>query len=180
MNQKHQMHNPKGRRLVELSKDQNVKYILIVGVSFLLGMWYGRHMSTTSPSSTSNPSLLRGRTPGSIHRLSDTPIRNTSHTDNQNRPITKQQLIEPFVISHIAGVSVATLLSNQNVDGHQHESMHEFFYILEGKVTFTIDGKTTLVEEGTLVHVSPHEVHQLDAKDGTAKMLVSGFTEDDR
>jgi quercetin dioxygenase-like cupin family protein len=59
--------------------------------------------------------------------------------------------------------------------------MHEFFFILEGKVLFTINGKETLVEKGTMVHVTPYELHQLDAPfDSSVIMLVSGITVEDR
>ena len=174
------MFSLKGRRksLDESLKDRSdtAKCVFIVVVTFLTGMVCGTHISCRSTKSS-----VRNSSVGSIHRLADTPIRNTSHKDAYDRPITKQQLIEPFYVPNVAGFSVATLQPDQRIDAHEHQSMHEFFYILEGKVTFTIDGKKTLVEEGTMVHITPHEVHQLDAwKDGPAKMLVSGITVDDQ
>ena len=173
------MFSLKGRRrgLDESIKDRRdtEKYIFIVFAAFIVGMLCGTRIEYRSPNSSVRNMF------GSIHRLADTPIRNTSHKDANNRPITKQQLIEPFYVPNVAGFSVATLQPDQRIDAHEHQSMHEFFYILEGKVTFTIDGKKTLVEEGTMVHITPHEVHQLDAwKDGPAKMLVSGITVDDQ
>jgi quercetin dioxygenase-like cupin family protein len=149
--------------------------VVIVVVTFLIGIFCGRH-------SVGRPRPNKQRIiPGSIHRLADTPIRNTSHKDANNRPITKQQFLEPFDVPNVAGFSVTTLLPGQQVQAHVHQSMHEFFYILEGKGTFTIDGKQTIVETGTMVHVTPHEVHQIDAPDdGSLKMLMAGITVDDR
>ncbi len=65
--------------------------------------------------------------------LSDTPVRNTVHVDDRGRPITKQQLLEPFVLPNLVGVSVATFLPGQTMmPPHEHESMHELFYVIEG------------------------------------------------
>jgi quercetin dioxygenase-like cupin family protein len=144
-------------------------------VTFLFGMLCGRCI----PGQSTHYKLRI--TSGSIHRLADTAVRNTSHTDANNQPITKQQLIEPFDVPNLAGFSVATLLPGQRVYSHDHRSMHEFFFILEGKVLFTINGKETLVEKGTMVHVTPYELHQLDAPfDSSVIMLVSGITVEDR
>lgn len=148
---------------------------LVVMVTFFFGMLCGRFIPGRSMDNR-----LRSIS-GSIHRLADAPVRNTSHYDADNQPITKQQLIEPFDVPNLAGFSVATLLPGQRVNSHDHRSMHEFFFILEGKALFTIEGKETLVEKGTMVHVTPHEYHQLDAPhDSSVIMLMSGITVEDR
>lgn len=122
---------------------------------------------------------------GSIHRLADTPPRNTAHKDKDTgQAITKQQFLEPFLVPNVAGYSVATLLPSQRVESHEHSTMHEFFYILEGTAIFTIDGKETHVEPGTFVHVAPHEVHEIlvpaDSAAGAMKMLLSGVVVEHR
>jgi quercetin dioxygenase-like cupin family protein len=121
---------------------------------------------------------------GSIHHLGDTPIRRTAHKDEHGRAITKQQFIEPFVIPNVAGYSVATMLPGQKVESHEHSTMHEFFYILQGTAVFTIDGKDTPVKPGTFLHLAPHELHGIfvppDSADGEMKMLLSGIVVEDR
>jgi hypothetical protein len=54
-----------------------------------------------------------GPSKGTIKSLEETPVRNTVHVDEQGRPITKQQLLEPFVIPNLVGFSVATFLPGQ-------------------------------------------------------------------
>jgi len=54
-----------------------------------------------------------GPSKGTIKSLAQTPARNTVHVDEQGRPITKQQLLEPFVIPNLVGFSVATFLPGQ-------------------------------------------------------------------
>ena len=74
-----------------------------------------------------------------IH-LNDLPLKSTSHVDAQGRPITKQQLIDPFtLVDNLAGISVTSLLPGQSVTRHSHDSMHEFFYILDGQGLVQID-----------------------------------------
>ena len=147
----------------------------LVAISFLLGVFLGsqitgRRWQTRKPS---EPKLK-----GSIQSLSETPIRNTVHRDDNRQPITKQQFLEPFYIPNMAGYSVATLLAGQRVDSHQHETMHEMFYIIEGTGLFIIDGKETPVQPGIFIHVAPHEVHSivvpLESSAKRMQMLVTG------
>jgi quercetin dioxygenase-like cupin family protein len=125
--------------------------------------------------------------------LSNVPTRATSHVDPQHdhKPITKQQLIEPMVIPNVAGFSVATIPQGHEVTLHQHDTMHEFFYVLEGSATFSIikaaappppDGEekkndrengkqqhgqlqqiqyTYTVQPGSFVYVAPPDRHRI-------------------
>jgi mannose-6-phosphate isomerase-like protein (cupin superfamily) len=175
-----------------------------VMVAFLVGLWMGaRFRNNIAPSHprTRASSPTKAATPnsvpaalGSVYRLSDIPSTNTSHTDHFGRPITKQQLIHPFEIPTIAGFSVAILRPGQEVQFHEHVSMHEFFYILEGHATFRMkqqpvqhgkDGeddnskeKVVEVPTGTLVHVPPRVQHAITVDErsphGDMKMLVVG------
>jgi len=121
-----------------------------------------------------------GPTHGTVTQLSTTPIRNTVHIDTEGRPITKQQLIEPFLIPNLVGVSVATFLPGQTMmPPHEHETMHEIFYVLEGEGVFQIDGVEHDVGPGTLLHFAPGEAHGIwvkkeGKKEGPLKMFVTG------
>lgn len=151
----------------------NKAWFIGVALAFVSGIVIGSHVSLGSKT------LILENSRGSIHRLGDTPIRNTSHVDTRGRPVTKQQLIEPFDVPNLSGISVATFLPGQEVELHKHISMHEFFFVLEGTLLFTIGGETSIVKEGDLVHVAPNERHQLVSSNGTrSKMLVTGITID--
>lgn len=168
--------------------DTTCARISVLIITFIFGMALGAQLVGSrlflGDRPSSRKSIRKIILSGSIHRLSDTPLRNTSHKDDNGRQITKQQFLEPFLIPNVAGYSVATLLPGQRVAPHQHSTMHEFFYILEGTGVFTIDGKDTQVEPGTFLHVAPHEIHEIvvpsDSSTGEMKMLVSGVVVEDR
>ena len=159
--------------------------MLDVALIFFLGIVVGRYLfpvpTNKIPTNASAEKKQGSGIAGSIHRLSETPIRNTSHKDTQGRPITKQQFLEPFAIPRVSGYSVATMLPGQTVEIHQHESMHEFFYVLKGTGIFTVRGDQVHVSPGTFLHVSPHELHEIvvpnDSPDGDLQFLLSGVIE---
>ena len=63
---------------------------------------------------------------------------------------------------------------------HVHRKHSETFYILSGKVSFTVDGDTFEMEEGAVLHVPAEVPHGASTVDG-AKMLMiylpAGFEE---
>jgi len=144
---------------------------LVVIAVFGVGVLVGRHSQRNSLPSQSIP--------GSIQNLSEIPIRNTSHKDeNSNTYITKQQFLEPFAVPNLAGYSVATLHPGQQVPKHSHRSMHEFFYVVEGSGVFRRKDQSVSINPGSFIHVSPREDHSLwvprDSSKGDLKLLVSG------
>jgi quercetin dioxygenase-like cupin family protein len=46
------------------------------------------------------------------------------------------------------------------VDPHSHPT-HEFYYVLSGRGTMTIDGEDREIAQGDLVHIPPDKVHSL-------------------
>jgi len=93
-------------------------------------------------------------------------------------------MIEPFLIPNLVGFSVATFLPGQTMmPVHDHESMHEIFYVLEGSGMFQIDGVDHKLEPGKLLHVAPHEAHGIwvpkDSPD-ELKMIVTGVAVGDK
>ena len=154
----------------------------------------------TTPSSSSEKTHIDPG--GYILKLSEIPITNTSHVDDYGKPITKQQLLNPFFVPSVTGFSIATLQPGQRVKSHNHYSMHEFFYILQGSVIFTmkkhinIDGEKqsiqqqqqqkledVLVTAGSFIHFPPHATHGLyvPPDSDSMKMLLAGVVipEDD-
>uniref|UniRef100_A0A7S4JAN4 Cupin type-2 domain-containing protein n=1 Tax=Odontella aurita TaxID=265563 RepID=A0A7S4JAN4_9STRA len=122
-----------------------------------------------------------GPTRGLVTRLENTPVRNTVHIDELGRPITKQQLLEPFVLPNFVGFSVATFKPGQTMmPVHEHESMHEIFYVIEGTGIIQVNGIDHKVSPGTFLHIAPHEKHGIwipkESKGGDMKMVVCGVT----
>lgn len=97
-----------------------------INSSLLIGIAIGIVIGTViSTSSTLNDNVQQVTKIGLVKTLAETPVRNTVHVDELGIPITKQQLLEPFVIPNCVGFSVATFLPGQvMLPPHQHESMH--------------------------------------------------------
>jgi mannose-6-phosphate isomerase-like protein (cupin superfamily) len=56
---------------------------------------------------------------------------------------------------------------------HIQTREHEGFYVLEGEITFTMDGKEIIAKSGNFVNVPPHVTHSFKNKTNIlAKMLV--------
>mmetsp|Transcript_12000 Transcript_12000/g.14999 ORF Transcript_12000/g.14999 Transcript_12000/m.14999 type:complete len:180 (+) Transcript_12000:223-762(+) len=121
-------------------------------------------------------------TTGLVTTLDETPVRKTSHVDEKGRPITKQQLLEPFVVPNFVGYSIATFLPGQTMmPVHEHRSLHEFFYVVEGWGYIQKDGVDHKVEKGWFLHMAPHEKHGIwvpEDAEGPLKMAVCGVTLD--
>ena len=144
----------------------NVKLLF----AFIAGILVGRNAL--------RPTYERGPLHGSVKiRLKDTPVRPTSHVDQQGKPITKQQMFEPFVVPNFVGFSVATFTAGQQLTPHKHDNLHEFFYVLEGSGLIEIDKNEHKMEPGSFFHLAPHERHGIQIPvNGSMKMAVFGVT----
>jgi quercetin dioxygenase-like cupin family protein len=112
---------------------------------------------------------------GFITHISKVSHRPTSHMDGQGRPITKQQLVDPFVIPNFAGFSIATLQPGQTLAEHSHESMVELFYVLSGSGKVQIDGQETSIAQGHFIEVVPGERHAFDVQPTEEQAMVMLF-----
>mmetsp|Transcript_24030 Transcript_24030/g.37050 ORF Transcript_24030/g.37050 Transcript_24030/m.37050 type:complete len:182 (-) Transcript_24030:374-919(-) len=143
-------------------------------IAFLMGLIIG----TGTTTSWSKQDV--GTTTGMIRQLSEVPYRATSHKDkNTGKSIMKQQFLEPFVVPHFVGFSVATFDAGQTMmPAHAHETLHEFFFVLEGSAVFVVDGVEHKVGPMTFFHLAPGESHGIyvpeDSVDGAMKMAVFG------
>lgn len=93
----------------------------------------------------------------------------------------KQQLLDAFVVPNFVGVSVATFEAGQEMTPHEHENLHEFFYVLDGTGTITIDGVKHNMKPGSFYHLAPHERHGIrvqpsNAGESPMKLAVFGVT----
>ncbi len=55
---------------------------------------------------------------------------------------------------------------------HYHKRATEFYYVLEGNGTMTVDGETFPIEAGTMVKLDPYSVH---SSTGDHLVLVVGI-----
>jgi Cupin domain len=92
--------------------------------------------TTTSHSRTSNVWTSQQQPHSTVTRLETVlPRQSSAHAG-----IYKQQLIEAFGVHPLlAGISVATLRSGQSIPRHVHESMHEFFFVLQGNLSIEVE-----------------------------------------
>lgn len=159
-------------QVVKILKMAKVEYFLVL----LIGMAIGA--SLNSANSSISQSLNTGPTKGLITSLQETPVRSTVHVDDSGRAITKQQMLEPFVIPNLVGFSVATFLPGQvMMPPHSHESMHELFYVVQGKGIFQVEGENIELFPGKFLHIAPNEKHGIwvpEAFEGPLRMVVTG------
>lgn len=117
---------------------------------------------------------------GSVQQLDDTPSRPTSHVDQHGNAIMKQQLLDAFVVPNFVGYSVATFAAGQEMmPPHEHENLHEFFYVLDGRGLITIDGTEHEMKPGSFYHLAPHERHGIQVPSDASqdmKLAVFGVT----
>jgi quercetin dioxygenase-like cupin family protein len=175
------------------SSPSNFRFVVGVVAGIFMGMLLQRNFSQLAESSSQSDGGLKGSPAhqpkttqaqrGMVKSLEDVPVRSTSHVDTEGRPITKQQFLEPFEVPNFVGYSVATFLPGQTMmPVHEHESLHEFFYVLEGKGFFQINDDQYEVSKGMFLHMAPGEKHgiwvPIDSKDGALKIAVCGVTVD--
>ncbi|KAG7341586.1 cupin domain containing protein [Nitzschia inconspicua] len=156
-------------------------------VSFLCGWLFGRHHernpATTNVRTVTAPRASpTAKLPSFVKHLADVKLRNTAHVNpDDGRPITKHQLLDPFVVPNVAGISVATIQEGQEVTLHSHMTMHEFFFVLEGSAIFTIEDEYGTqqhkhdVRPGSFAYFAPPDRHGIqvaaDSPDGDLKVL---------
>jgi len=159
-----------------MARFSKLEFLLV----FMLGIAIGATFTSLHKSTTGDMNRDKGPSKGMVKLLSETPVRNTVHVDDRGRPITKQQLLEPFVLPNLVGVSIATFLPGQTMmPPHEHESMHELFFVIEGSGIFEINGVQHDVSPGTFLHMAPKEKHGIwipDDREGPLRVLVTGVT----
>jgi len=71
------------------------------------------------------------------------------------------------------GVVEAKVFPNGGPVPHIQTREHEGFYVLEGEITFTVEGKEIIAKPGTFVNVPPNVTHSFKNKTHVlAKMLI--------
>ena len=136
----------------------------------------GGRFRTGGGAAATGADLESGLSHGSVSHLDDIPKRSTSHADQNGKPVYKKQIVEPFQVHPmLAGISVGIFDPAQEVSEHVHETMHEFFYVLEGDGVITVNGVDHTMNEGTFIHVAPNERHSFRAASATGGSSVGGM-----
>ena len=94
-------------RLLSLFRYARIDHLIVLLIGTAIGASLNSINNSVSTGMNSGPSK------GTIKSLAETPVRNTVHVDELGRPITKQQLLEPFVVPNLVGFSIATFLPGQ-------------------------------------------------------------------
>jgi quercetin dioxygenase-like cupin family protein len=166
------------------SRRQSLSLTFFVVAAFSLGMLTGGFLQqgfgVLNPAFALVDNNDTGPEHGSIQHLEDIPFRKTSHVDENGKPVMKQQFLEPFVVPNFVGYSVATFKPGQTMmPPHEHESLHEFFFVIHGTGIIQKDGVDHEVKPGTFLHMAPSEKHGIwvpkDASEDL-KMAVCGVT----
>lgn len=78
---------------------------------------------------------------------------------------------------------VVQLQPGQDFRNHYHNIMEENFFMLEGEIEFTVDGKAVLCKQGDFIHVEPSEAHYLinkSDKPAKAAFCLGPATDNDK
>ena len=107
-----------------------------------------------------------------VNHISHVPKRPTSH-----KGILKQQLVTPFTVHpSLAGVSIGIVAPQQRIGHHQHQSMSEFFYVLQGhgfiQLATTVDNEPMEpLQQGSFVFVGPLQNHSFFVPESASEPL---------
>jgi quercetin dioxygenase-like cupin family protein len=71
-----------------------------------------------------------------------------------------------------AAVMEAVQIKGQEPPRHSHPETDETFYVIEGKMTFYIDGKTIPAPAGTSVFIERGKEHSFTVETETANTLI--------
>lgn len=195
-----------------------VYWIISFACGYCVGAYNGNIFNKTLHKAVIiiDSTTVQERKTSQVIHLHNVPLKSTSHVDNDaqeghhhhHRPIiiTKQQLVEPFVlVNNLAGISVTNLLPGQSVTRHSHKSMHEFFYILDGQGLVQLETETTTsrrsipnnnnnsiddednnissswlsVSKGSLVYAAEREAHAFHVPENASQpmqMIYFGLT----
>lgn len=78
---------------------------------------------------------------------------------------------------------VVRLKSGEDFQAHYHNVMEENFFVLEGKIDFTVDGEQHTLGAGEFIHIEPGQVHYLKNNTDTpvkAAFALAPFMEKDK
>ncbi len=96
-------------------------------------------------------------------RISDIELSDSSHPGQSKKVIFHGSELTSAVMQ----VAFAEFRAGDSVEEHSHESMEEFFLILDGECEFILDGVLHLLKKGDVIKIAPKIKHKLKALQGT-------------
>lgn len=94
-----------------------------------------------------------------VKHLSEIQTQSTSHGCGEKRVLASKE----ETVSAITQIAETILHKGDIAVAHSHETMEEFFYVLDGEVEITTDSSTAQCKQGDFITISPKEQHSLKA-----------------
>ena len=113
--------------------------------------------------------------------LADTPVKPAQHFSSPGkRPVFRQEgtTLSEVAVSAVDSEGRLTLLdeiwhADFKVPPHFHKEHAETFYVISGRIEWTVGGETRTLKAGDSVHIPPNTVHSVKVLDGKdAHMLM--------
>jgi len=93
-----------------------------------------------------------------IVKLKDIPVEGVSHQPE----IKKQVMIKNGEIPQVTGFSQAVFKPGQKCEEHQHPTMYEVYFVLEGEAKLTVNNKEYQISKDNCIMIEPKELHKVE------------------
>ncbi len=87
----------------------------------------------------------------------------------------KSVILRGGVLPDVTQVAVATLQESDVMEPHQHDTMYEIYYCLEGEATYHVAGEQHPVRPGDFLVVPPGAEHFQQVTKGPHKIFYWGI-----
>lgn len=101
-----------------------------------------------------------------IKKLDELPAEVSPEGNKRTIKISEYMGVRDFGL--LVSVTKARTLT---IPYHYHSKRETIFYVLNGKATFTIEGKDHDVGPDTIVFISPNEKHKIQANDEDCRVI---------
>lgn len=81
-------------------------------------------------------------------------------------------------ISNITQIAETVLYKGETAEMHAHDTMEEFFYILDGEIEFLSNDGSILCGKGDFIHIMPKELHGLHAVTESRVLTIGCATQE--
>ncbi len=86
---------------------------------------------------------------------------------------TTRWLLGPWNSQSKLDFGIAFFQPNQSVEPHFHETVEEFFYVIEGEILLQLNNRENyILKRGFVAHIPPKQVHALHNQSSKIAKLV--------
>jgi mannose-6-phosphate isomerase-like protein (cupin superfamily) len=96
-----------------------------------------------------------------IKKLDTIPSIKTAHGSGLKNVFVEKQ----DVLSNLTQAAIGTITNLDFIEPHKHPTMEEYYFILDGEVTFTINDEICDCKKNTFVLVPNNIMHSLKTND---------------